>query len=153
MARTLFRHRTNHTCHQKQNPSRATVPLCTHLTLCNSVPYVVSFLCVWLTLAYLIVFLLIKCMRYPAQFKIRKISSKIWRIALFEFLHGFQGVIVLYPFFRKKIISRSRKVRGMSLACPEGCGFVTPLSEVYKMFKLRCLCCFRISIRFRRIWM
>ena len=31
---------------------------------------------------------------------------------------------------RKKIISRSRKVRGMTLACPEGCGYVTPLSQV-----------------------
>ena len=26
---------------------------------------------------------------------------------------------------RKKIVSRSRKQRGMTLACPEGCGFVT----------------------------
>merc|ERR1712106_1293660 len=26
---------------------------------------------------------------------------------------------------RKKIVSRSRKARGMTLACPEGCGFVT----------------------------
>ena len=30
---------------------------------------------------------------------------------------------------RKKIVSRSRKARGMTLACPEGCGFVTKQSS------------------------
>jgi len=38
---------------------------------------------------------------------------------------GYQLLSHVFLAHRKKIVSRSRKVRGMTLACPEGCGYTT----------------------------
>merc|ERR1719458_920205 len=41
------------------------------------------------------------------------------------YISAYQLLSHVFLAHRKKIVSRSRKARGMTLACPEGCGFVT----------------------------
>ena len=42
-----------------------------------------------------------------------------------SYISAYQLLSHVFLAHRKKIVSRSRKARGMTLACPEGCGFVT----------------------------
>ena len=51
------------------------------------------------------------------------------------YISAYQLLSHVFLAHRKKIVSRSRKARGMTLACPEGCGFVTRQSaQVYVLF-------------------
>ena len=43
----------------------------------------------------------------------------------YSYISAYQLLSHVFLAHRKKIVSRSRKARGMTLACPEGCGFVT----------------------------
>merc|ERR1719309_620704 len=45
-----------------------------------------------------------------------------------SYMSAYQLLGHVFLAHRKKIVSRSRKARGMTLACPEGCGFVTKQS-------------------------
>jgi len=46
-----------------------------------------------------------------------------------SFLSAYQLLSHVYLTHRTKIIARSRKNRGMTLSCPEGCGYITSLSK------------------------
>jgi len=45
-----------------------------------------------------------------------------------SYYSGYQLLSHVFLAHRKKIVSRSRKARGMTLACPEGCGYTTTSS-------------------------
>ena len=49
-----------------------------------------------------------------------------------SYISAYQLLSHVFLAHRKKIVSRSRKARGMTLACPEGCGFVTRQSVQVK---------------------
>jgi len=46
-----------------------------------------------------------------------------------SFLSAYQLLSHVYLTHRTKIIARSRRNRGMTLSCPEGCGYITSLSK------------------------
>jgi len=46
-----------------------------------------------------------------------------------SYYSGYQLLSHVFLAHRKKIVSRSRKARGMTLACPEGCGYTTTSSS------------------------
>eukprot|EP00088_Acartia_fossae_P003726 TRINITY_DN11595_c0_g1_i11.p1 TRINITY_DN11595_c0_g1~~TRINITY_DN11595_c0_g1_i11.p1 ORF type:complete len:1111 (-),score=315.09 TRINITY_DN11595_c0_g1_i11:203-3247(-) len=46
-----------------------------------------------------------------------------------SYISAYQLLSHVYLLHRKKVVARSRKARGMTLSCPEGCGYITVMSK------------------------